>query len=123
LSLTNQVYVLNHDCGKIKEEVIKVMNKTKFITQDQLRRVFNKFESIEMINIQDLYASFEEEVKDFSVDQISSEQSEKIEIIIMNDKSVLEQLRSAKEDRESGNSRFIDTEEDFDRLAKETKRG
>jgi hypothetical protein len=98
------------------------MDKTKFITQSQFRRVFKKFESIEMINIQDLYDSYEEELKDLSVDRIPFKEREKIENFIMKDKSVLEQLRTAKEDNESGTSRFINTEEDFDLFTKEVKR-
>jgi 3-methyladenine DNA glycosylase Tag len=98
------------------------VDKTKFITQSQFRRVFKKFESNEMINIQDLYDSYEEELKDLSVDQIRHKEREKIENFIMNDKSVLEQLRTAKEDNESGTSRFINTEEDFDLFTKEVKR-
>jgi vacuolar-type H+-ATPase subunit E/Vma4 len=60
-------------------------------------------------------------IKD-SADRVTEREKEKIEHIIMNDESVLRQIRAAKRKREKGTSIYISNDEDFDRLAEEVNR-
>ncbi len=101
---------------------MKMAKQEKYLTQDQLRNVFNKFQYKDMVNFDELIISFEEELADCSVDKITPEELQQIKKVIMNDEEVLDQLRIAKKNREAGTSRFVDTDEDFDHLFEEVKR-
>jgi hypothetical protein len=101
---------------------MKLANQEKYLTQDQLRKVFSKFQYNDSVNFHELIISIEEELADHSVDKITSEEMQQIKKIIINDEEILDQLRTARKNRESGTSQFVDTEEDFDRLFEEVSR-
>jgi chromosome segregation ATPase len=65
----------------------------------------------------------EDNRSDKRVEKISAEEKEMIEYVMLHDEDVSEQLRTADRDRELGVNNYIDTLEDFRRLAQEVKRG
>jgi hypothetical protein len=62
--------------------VMMMAKQEKYLTQDQLRKVFNKFQYNDTVDIVDLLGSIEEELADRSVDKITVEEMHQIEISV-----------------------------------------